>query len=264
MISKSSVLGAFAVAVLGVAGHSGAAITVQQFYPLGEGGSVGTNNHPQDASGNGRNFGIDFQGTQVTISSDPSPALGSTASYSFDGNEFFYGVGYAAPIDNVGIEAYVKLPSGLTGNQTILESGNGGGLKLQVFNGALWASYDGVTFVGSAFSATPNTWYDVALVRASGTGTFYVNGAASGSTSTATPNQPTGGQIDTLLATDPGGVNRFVGELDNVRTFTFTAGAFSSATDLLSAVPEPSAFLVIGLISVALLPRRWHGGEVNA
>src|SRR5215469_1606794 len=151
MLSKISLLGALTLA-LSVANQIQAAITVQQFYPMGEAGSVGANNRPQDTSGNGRNFGIDFQGTLVTITSDASPAAGSSASYTVDGNEFFYGADYAAPIDNVGIEAYVKLPAGLTGNQTILESGNGGGMKLQVVNGALAASYDFVTFVGNTFT----------------------------------------------------------------------------------------------------------------
>src|SRR5204863_77858 len=79
----------------------------------------------------------------------------------------------------------------------------------------------GSSIFGSG-TLTLNGWTHVALVRASGTTTLYVNGVASG-TAGNTPNIPSGGFCIGLPG-QGGSSENFSGDIDEVRVFTFAAG----------------------------------------
>jgi len=89
-------------------------------------------------------------------------------------------------------------------------------------------------FFGSG-TATAGTWTHVAIVRDNGTATLYVNGVASG-TLTSAPNSPSGKFGVAVKPTDVT-QDQFVGLLDELRFFTFTAGQFNTSDLLINAGP---------------------------
>lgn len=68
-----------------------------------------------------------------------------------------------------------------------------------------------------------STLTERAVVRDSGVATFYVNGVAVGSTSTASPINAT----EPLLAVNAGGQAYFSGDVSEARIFTFDPGQFN-------------------------------------
>src|SRR5262249_15396568 len=136
--------------------------------------------------------------------------------------------------DNFGIEAWAY-PDTATNNHYIAYNGNTGltGWGL-VQNGSIFQGiFGGVTYIGSA-PITLNGWTHVALVRASGTATLYINGVASG-TSTSAPIMPT---VTFGVGAPPQATSqeRWSGSLDEVRVFTFGPNQFST-NDLLLNQP---------------------------
>ncbi|MEI7961192.1 MAG: LamG domain-containing protein [archaeon] len=112
-------------------------------------------------------------------------------------------------IDNWTLEAWLN-PSTLPINGFAIYNGNdsgGYGFGIGAANNANMGSklqglYGVIAWIDSnyTFNST-NTWYDIAMVRSSGTVRFYVNGVQTTGTSTATPNTPTshftiGNQLD--------------------------------------------------------------------
>ena len=157
---------------------------------------------------------------------------------------YFAGTGYGTnalvttATDNFGMECWVN-PNNTTANECLAVNGStaGGGWGFYKQGATYYGLLSGVAFVGSG-SATSGTWTHLALVRDSGTTTFYVNGVATGS-STAAPVTPTG--VFGVAADPQNPANeQFNGCLDEVRVFTFTAGAFST-NDLLLNQPVPIA-----------------------
>jgi len=169
------------------------------------------------------------------VSAVASNKVGSQLGVSF-------GSGYGgAPVisnltDNFGIEFWVNPVNG--GNGVVVYNGNTGASGCGVYQSGsnFQMLFGGVNFAGSA-SVPANTWSHVALVRNNGTATLYVNGVATGPNSTLVPNPPVG---SFLVGANNSGGERFGGQLDELRVFTFQPGQFST-NDLLLNTTYPLA-----------------------
>ncbi|MBE2179751.1 MAG: LamG domain-containing protein [Chthoniobacterales bacterium] len=164
-----------------------------------------------------------------TADAAPGPLFLSHTALDFTGGQSASINAVTNVTDNFGIELWVKTRS-TSGSRCLAYNGdsasNGWGL-MQV-DGTFQALFGGVSFVGSA-PAPPNTWTHLAIVRDSGTTTFYVNGIAAG-TSLSAPHAPSG--LFALAAAPPAlNAEYFDGVLDEVRVFTFAPGGFR-LTDL--------------------------------
>lgn len=235
------------------------AITLFAGYKLGESGSLGTNNLPQDYSGNGRHVTNAINGGAATVGS-PGAYSGSAnhLSTAVGGDQGWYGPNLntlSLPTDNFGFSIWVQAAannSGTYGDVFTLGGGNGA-FKLSLESNGWGASAHNVAWISAADgiggSFVANTWTHLMLIRQNGTATFYINGTASGTTGTT----PAHGDIH--LSVNPGAVRYFDGLMDEARIVTF-AGTDSLTDIKASLVPEPSAALFGGLGMLFLLRRR--------
>jgi len=189
---------------------------------------------------------------------------GSAWCLNFSGSGYGTNALVSTQIDNFGIECWVN-PNNTTSNECLAYNGSTASSGWGVYKlGATYAGLlGGVTFIGSA-PATAGTWTHLALVRNSGTTTFYVNGVASGSTPAA-PVTP-GGIFG--VAADPQNppFERFHGGLDEVRVFTFAAGAFSTNDLLFTPLPTivtPQAEIVYATTAGLWASAATSGSFVN-
>ena len=138
--------------------------------------------------------------------------------------------------NNFCLEAWVR-PANTTTTGCVAYNGNSAttGWGIYQFGTTFQAFYGGLAFFGSG-TVTPGVWTHLALVRNAGTGTLYVNGVASGSTNSGTPNVPAGKFVIGVKPTLDG--EFFNGLIDEVRVFTFASGQFNPATDLLRVAPD--------------------------
>lgn len=202
-------------------------ISVQAWYQLGDNGQ-GTNNRPSDSSSNGRNFTGNVN--SATISPNGG-GYSNDAFYTFNGvDQGYFGVGYDAPENNVGIEVWVRTSDLAQTNHHVFGTGsnvNGLNIGYDASGSAGWfGAVAGKTFVGTVGSSnyTSGEWIHLALVRDYGVTTFYVNGVASG-TSTVNPFNAT----QPHLAINAGGAvgGYFGGDIAEARIFTFDPGQFN-------------------------------------
>lgn len=233
------------------------AITVQAYFEMGDNGQ-GADNRPTDSSGNGRNF-LNVEGSATTINLSGG-GYDNDAYYAFDGNQGYTNIGYTAPLDNVGIEVWVRTSNLAQENKTLFGTGSTlTGLAIGYEGGqggtvGWFGAAAGVAYVGNLVPAsyTAGDWIHLAVVRDGGTSTFYINGTASGTTGAA-PNS---------IGADPGiigwapGPGGFEGDVAQARIFTFNQGEFSTSDLLFPAIPEPTTALLGGLGLLALLRRR--------
>ena len=183
-------------------------------------------------------------------SSDVTPRIGSTLSMAFNGTtDEYMNSGVASTLtDNFGVEAWVKWNAGSPGSAAIVYNGNSSNSGWGIYQ---YGTMYGLLYGGNlGYSVTPvsNQWTELALVRSSGTTTFYVNGVPSFATATG-PNVPAGGVAiggNSLTS----GTELFNGKIDEVRIFSFAPGQFS-AGDL--NLPPPVATPVLGQRALALL-----------
>lgn len=177
---------------------------------------------------------LKFQGA-AAYSADVSPSAtystGSSLSVNFTSSAYATNTVVSTAVDNFGIECWVK-PTASGATQVIAYNGNTGtsgwGLIVSSTN-SYQALIGGKVVFGTAL-ALPNIWTHLALVRAGGTATLYVNGVA---TATA-PNLPAAPAGNFAVASTPQTLpgQAFTGLVDEVRVFTFAAGQFST-NDLL-------------------------------
>lgn len=85
--------------------------------------------------------------------------------------------------------------------------------------GIIRGEYHFVAFINSAVTASPGTWFFVAMVRNAGTTQMYVNGVPSGGTSGSAPNTP--GSYTTIGASQnaAGTPSYFNGLVDDARLY---------------------------------------------
>ncbi|HEY1663301.1 MAG TPA: LamG domain-containing protein [Verrucomicrobiae bacterium] len=218
--------------LLGVSAH--ADITVIREYHMGEadsGAVVGgaATSSADSIGGNNLNMRGDPFSYPVYSSDIPSDT-NSSKSISFNGASEGIANLVTNLTDNFGIEAWVKTTA-TSGNHYAVYDGNSisSGFGFLQSGTSYVALFGGVVAFGLA-PAPANQWTDVALVRSNGLAVLYVNGVPAGST-TAAPNVPAGSLI---VGDNPAypGFESWVGQLDEVRVFTFAPGAFQ-AKDLL-------------------------------
>jgi hypothetical protein len=210
-------------------------------YRLGEsdsGASSGnTGNNPTTALGGGPN--LPRIGSPVYTSTVPA-AITSSLAMSFNGTSDAYAASTLAStaVNNFGIEAWVRSNGSVTGNAVLAYNGStaASGWGLYRIGGNYGFSYGGVVTTGVA-PVVSGVWTHLALVRQSGTTTFYVNGYAA-ATSAAVPNTPaTASSGGMMIGGNLAGTQFFDGAIDEVRIFTFTAGQFSPSDLTLSGSP---------------------------
>ena len=213
-----------------VASSAPAALTVQNYYRLGEadpGAVPGAATNTLDSVG-GKHLGVSNAPLySADVSSEAALRLGSALSMNFSsGTSSVSGVLLSNVTDNFALEAWVK-PTSITGPHCIAYNGNtaSSGWGIMQYGNTFQGLFGGVTFVGVG-PAVLNTWARVALVRNAGTTTLYVNSVACGST-TSTPNTPSG---SFAIASSPSSLSSefFQGLVDEVRFFTFAPGEFTT------------------------------------
>jgi len=233
------------------------AITVQAHFEMGDNGS-GLDNRPTDSSGNGRNF-ESIEGTTTTINLTGG-GYNNDAYYAFDGSQGYSDIGYTAPLENVGIEVWVRTSNLTQANKTFFGIGSTlTGISIGYEGGqsgtvGWFGAVAGVSYVGNLVPASyaAGDWIHLAVVRETVNTTFYINGTPSGTTG-ATP---------VAIGLNPGiigwapGADGFEGDIAQARIFTFNQGEFSTSDLLFPAIPEPSAALLGGLGLLSLLRRR--------
>lgn len=167
--------------------------------------------------------------------------VGSGITYSggalnLNGNGYLSSSASGLGSTNFGIEAIVTfnsfndlLSSGFTGVLGL--DGDVLGIISRSPANTVSAHRGGVGDFGNTV-ATLGTEYHLALVRTGTTNSFYVNGVLTGT------NGDTAGTPTTLTIGSFNGNGRLQGAINEVRTFTFTSGAFST-DDLLFQAPSP-------------------------
>ena len=245
------------LALLG-AGTANAAVTVFAGYHLGEPLSLGANNLPLDSVG-GRNFTDSITPGGVTIGS-PGAYAGSTAfmDTSSAANSGYYALGNFSSLatNNVAIGVFAKAAAIGANTGTIFGTGDGGGLDLSLAANGWAGSLFNVAWVGPADGApgsfTSNKWVHLALIRADGLTTFYIDGVPQGASLATAPFNSS-----PHISVSPGGFSYFDGGIDEARAVTFDSGASTAAVlGALQGIPEPSSVAFIGVACLALVRRR--------
>lgn len=246
----------FAILLLGSA-SARAAITIFAEYHLGEALSLGTNNLPLDSVG-GRDLTDSITPAGVTVGS-PGAYAASVAfmdtSAASDSGYYALGNFSSLPTNNVAIGVFAKA-SAITGNiGTVFSTGDGGGFDLALHANGWAGSLFNVNWVGPAGgvtgSFTADTWVHLALIRADGVTTFYIDGVPQGTLATAPAHS------SPHISVSPGGGSYFDGGIDEARAVFFDSGEATSAVlATLQGVPEPSAIAFFGIGCLGFVRRR--------
>ncbi len=251
-----------ATSILAFSASANAAISLFAEYHLGEIGSLGPTNLPLDSSPALRNFINEISGANASVVTGGTAAAGSTAylSTAGGGNEGWYASNLFTGLatDNFAFGVYAKASSlGSTQGDIFTLGGSNGSFKLSLANNGWAASAHNVAWIGGdegvVGSFAADAWVHLALIRNSGTTTFFINGVAQGSTFGGAPIHDTA-----HVSVNPGGATYFDGGIDEARVVTFDTG--ESTPNILNAlqVPEPgsAALLVGGLAMMAGFRRR--------
>lgn len=191
-----------------------------------------------------------------TYSSDVAPGVGSQLSMSFNGSTDRYAAAAVASnlTDNFGVEAWVRSNGSTANNAAIVYNGNSSTTGWGIYRAS--GNY-ALLYGGQILQAGPaitTKWTELAVVRNSGTTTFYVNGIPAFTTAVG-PATPTGGigiGGNSLSAGE-----FFDGKIDEVRIFSFAPGAFSTSDlNLPQSVPAPAIspriLILLGLVLLVL------------
>jgi hypothetical protein len=149
--------------------------------------------------------------------------------------------------DNYILEAWVK-PDSTTDNGIVAYNGNSGssGFGLMEYNGRWQGLHGGLAFLDFGAPVETGVWHHLAMVRDNGITRLYVDGRQQGTTFNFVPGIPKG---NFLVGSG------FDGLVDEVRLSLFT-GPFD--VGMLTYVPEPSTFALLGLGFTGLLGFRWR------
>lgn len=222
--------------------------TVLAHYRMGDGepATNGGANLPYDSSGNGHHL-VNAGPETPPISANGGP--NDDAYYSFDGSShYFWGTAdaWSPPLDNVGVEAWVRTSNLTQANSHVFGlAANTSGIHFgfDTVDGRGWfGAVANVAFVGTHGLAnyTAGEWIHLAVVRDSGTTTFYVNGEPAG---TSTANPLASGGLDLHIAATTGFGTLFDGDIAEARLFFFEDDGFDPQADLLiHAGAAPTGF----------------------
>ena len=238
--------------LLGVAA-SRATIVPYAEYHLGEAGSLGGSNKPQDASGHNRHIGADINGGEATTGSASfhANATGSTAylDTSMGGDQGWFSSGTFSNLqtDNFAFGVFARAASiGSTNGDVFTVGGDTGALKLSLENNGWAGSCHNVAWIGpgggASGSFTPDTWVHLAMIRAGGITTFYIDGVAQSGTFEGTPINTT-----PHISVQPFGQAYFDGNIDEARVVTFSPG--ESAANIITALQQgvnPASLVNVG------------------
>ncbi|MCY2930660.1 MAG: LamG domain-containing protein [Planctomycetota bacterium] len=254
------------LAVLATAASARATVTAQALYRLGEDGFFNTGGQypsyvcPIDSSGNNRglpnNWGQNATDIANYIQTGDGPAAWPTSTkyYYFSGTNGFGDLANpVTAIDNVGVEIWARRTSADdSGAESVFGVGTSNspwnrvnwGINIvciaSQFRGMIGTGLSTQSQVGAPYAAAVNEWVHLAVVRADGVTTFYVNGAASGASSTVTPAGLTDGD-NAMMSIAPMGGAHYIGDLDEARIFTFESGAFrTSDLEIVTAPAWPN------------------------
>ncbi len=251
MKTHPAIPAAAAAFTLLAASLSHATIIPYASYPLGEEGTLGSANKPQDDSGNNRHFDEDINGgaTLTGNASFHSAATGSTAylDTSSPDNEGWYSSAntyHSLPTDNFafGIFARAAANTAETRADVFTLGNSNGSFKLSLEGGGWTASSHNVNWIGSSATFEADTWVHLAIIRINGQSTFYVDGVPQGSSFGGAPvhSHP-------HLSVSPGGGAYFDGHLDEARVVVFTSG--ETVENILAALQQgvvPTSFVNAG------------------
>jgi len=234
-------------------------------YHLGEGGSLGGSNKPQDSTGNGRHFANDIGGgdaatgnasfhpnaTGSTAYLNTAPSLPNSNQGWYSGemfsslptDNFAFGIFARAAANTANVNESPGVPA-FNGTQgDIFTVGNQtGSFKLSLEGGGWTASSHFVNWIGSSGSFQPDTWVHLALIRSGGLTTFYVDGVAQGTPFAGTPVF-----ASPHMSVAPGGGAYFDGNIDEARVVHFTPG--EPTANIITALQQgvvPTNFVNVG------------------
>ncbi|HEY5915455.1 MAG TPA: LamG-like jellyroll fold domain-containing protein [Verrucomicrobiae bacterium] len=191
--------------------------------------------------------------------------LGSSLSVLFNGSgQFLSNAIVTGARNNFGIEAWVAVSPSVQGSFVIAHNGNtfsngwGLGVTVGFFGTTTYYGELGGGIKVASSAGRPGAWTHVALVRDSGTNTFYLNGEPATTLTNLGPGFPVGGFAIAGTPQAPHG-GYLPGLVDEVRVFTFAAGQFSP-DDLLLHHQLPGTLPPGGIIQTGATLE----GEVNS
>jgi len=167
------------------------------------------------------------QSTGTTALTAPTVTDNSANALHFDGvNDYVSAALPMTAIDNITQEMWIKpavFKSGdvNSGSQIPISYGFDDGLSFAGTNGMsvalvgseLYILYSGVQWFATGYNLpSTNQWYHIALVRANGVASIYVDGIQRGNTSTIVPKTPASFRIGSQE-----GIRHFTGLIDEVR-----------------------------------------------
>jgi Concanavalin A-like lectin/glucanases superfamily/F5/8 type C domain len=209
-----------------------AAVTNVALYPLGETNSLaGADKLPRDTVGSSH-FTNSSSGYLSVPFQTGAGQRSLTALNVAGGNIGFYGGG-AARTDNFGFE--ISAAALINQNATLFTQGPNFFPWIFQANNRWAAAIAGHTYIGgdpATGGGAPvvlGQWTSLAMVKAGGQWSFYVDGVKVGGSVARAEGSQAGGQH---LGVSPNGGGFFKGSLDQARVFTFAAGAFNPYTDL--------------------------------
>jgi len=199
----------------------------------------------------------------LTVSGSPSiqrfSPFSPSAAYStsvIGGSGYFDGSGdylnapanaaFAFGTGDFTIEAWVNTTN-YSGTNAILDTRTAGneatGIIFYITAAGLISIYNSAALITASTALLQNTWNHIAVTRASGTATLWLNGVSVGSGSVGTNFTQQGGYIGAAYT----GVNNLmVGYISNLRVVKGTAvytGAFTPSTTPLTAITNTSLLL---------------------
>lgn len=176
--------------------------------------------------------------TGSPLYSTDTPNAASTLSLSFDGSQNATTGSWHALTANFGAEAWVKPSSSGDSARYVMYSGDpdstGWGLLQSANPDSRFSVILGGKIVFGSAPVTPGQWTHLAVVTGTDTSTFYVNGVAVATT----PHVPAESSANIFVGSHPDGSQKFQGNIDEARIFTFSPGVFTPQD--LGFAPEPA------------------------
>lgn len=250
-------------------GQSHAAVTQIALWKLGESGSVsgsgfqiplvdsiGTANNITNFQNNGTN-GV----TIVLPGSGGAPGSTSALSHTSTttGSGWFGNSNAFSLTDNWALQIWVNPQETLAGNKVLMQSNNSANGLSVILNSsnnfAIAGGAGGVANItNSTVGANVGTWYQLQLIRHTGTNYLYINGSLA-ATGDSTNNSSQTSLIAPMFSFGQNGINGGLNATyDEMAAWNFAST--DSLASVVAAIPEPSVAIFGGLSILGLLRRR--------